>query len=247
MYRIAGLLALVLLTPSQVYSQSLYSQSPYASTPGVFIAAGTFKIQEYPQNDVALGAEGGYRLGNGFDLSLGVRHATSEVNEFDFGFESSTWEIRPAVAYRHLLGPQTAVQVRGLLNTRFYDQTSGGFDGRVRTVENRRLDADLSAVLFYRVRLGDRLDILPGAGLYDVRTLSDKTNAPCVAPEGDNVYCSLVGYDFSVRSTGAQFELPVALRLGKRSLVFSPTLRYALSDTYQILERVVDVSLRFNF
>lgn len=232
-------LALMLgLTPAS-------AQSLYTSTPGAFVAAETFGLQAHSQNDLALGAEAGYRFGNGFDLSLGMRHAASQITELDFGRESTTWEIRPAVSYHHPLGSRILLRAHGVLNVRFYQQVSGGFNSGVLALENRRLDAELSALLVYRMRLGDRLDIIPGAGLYDTRTLEDKTDAPCEAvfPEA----CSLIGYGFEIRSTGVQFALPVALRFGERSLVLSPTLRYALRDTYQILERVVDVSLRFNF
>lgn len=241
MPRIAGLLALVLLGLAPASAQSLYT-----SAPGAFVAAGTFGLQEYSQNDVALGAELGYRLGNGLDLSLGVRHAAARTTELDYGSESSAWELRPTLGYLQPLGEHAALQVRGLLNARSYRETSGGFDlVGPQTVEATRFDADLSALVFGRVRLGERLAVLPGAGLYHLRTLSDDVEL-ALPQQGTGIWAG-PGYDFAMRSTGVQFELPVTLHLGERRLVLSPTFRYALSDTYQILERVADLSLRFNF
>lgn len=239
-----GIAALFLLGLTPAAGQSLYTPAP-----GAFVAVGTFEQHEASPNGAVLGAEVGYRLGNGLDLSLGVRHAASRTTELDFGAESSAWEVRPGLGYHHPLGAHAALQVRGLLNARRYSQTSGGFGFGPTTVNATRYDADLSALVFGRVRLGERLTVLPGAGLYHLRTVADDVDVSSPLRCEDEGYCALeaVGFDFGVRSTGAQFALPVAFRLGEQHLVLSPTLRYALSDTYQILERVVDLSLRFNF
>ena len=242
MPRTAAFLAIVLLGIAPALAQSLYTSSP-----GAFVAVGTFERHEPSPNGAALGAELGYRLGHGLDLSLGVRHAASRVVELDYGSASSAWEIRPALGYHQPLGADAALQVRGLLNARFYRQTFGGFDMvGPQTVEATRYDADLSALVFGRVRLGERLEVLPGAGLYHLRTFSDDVEPP-FSRQADGVIWAGPAYDLTVRSTGVHFALPVTLRLGEQRLVLSPALRYALSDTYRILERVVDLSLRFNF
>jgi hypothetical protein len=224
---------------------SASAQSLYTETPGAFVAIGTFDLQERTPHDRALTAEMGYRLGNGLDLSLGVRHAASRVTELDYGSESSAWEIRPSLGYHRSLSPHAVLQVNGLLNVQFYHRTSGGFSFGPTTIEATRFDADVSALLFGRVRLGDCLTVLPGAGLYHLRTIDDRVKLSAPGPHGG--IWGGPGYDITVRSTGAQFALPITLHLGERSLVISPTLRYALSDTYQILERVVDLNLRLNF
>ena len=223
------------------------AQSLYAPAPGAFAAVGTFGLQEYSPNDVALSAELGYRLGNGLDLGLGVRHTASETRALDYGSESSAWEVRPALGYLRPLGTHTAWQVRGVVSARASRSTSGGFSFGPTTVKATRFDADLSALVVGRVRLGDRLAILPGAGLYHLRTLADKADVSYPYECGDVCAVPSVGDDVAVRSTGVEFALPIALRLGEQHLVLSPTVRYALSDTYQILERVADVSLRYNF
>jgi hypothetical protein len=219
------------------------AQSLYTTAPGAFVAVGTFGLQEHSPNDVALSVEVGHRLGNGFDVSLVVRHAASRTSSFDFGTESSAWEIRPALGYHRPLGTHAALQVRGLLNVGLYDQTTGGFNF-LHTAEATRYDADFSALVFGRVQLGERLTVLPGAGLYYLRTIAEDVS---FSQQTFGDIWAGPAYDFGVRSSGAQFALPVSLRLGERHLVLSPTLHYALSDTNQILERVVDLSLRFNF
>lgn len=175
-----------------------------------------------------------------------MRHAAARTTGLDYGVESSAWEIRPALGYYQPVGAHAVLHVQGLLNTRFYRQTSGGFDLGPQTVKVTRYDADLSVLVFGRVPLNKRLTVLPGAGLYHLRTFSDNVESP-LSQLADGTIWAGPAYDFAVRSTGVQFALPVALRLGEQHLVLSPTLRYALSDTYQILERVVDLSLRFNF
>jgi hypothetical protein len=221
------------------------AQSLYTSSPGAFAAAGTFGLQEDVERDRALAAELGYRFGNGLDLSLGVRHAASSVVQLDYGSESSAWELRPTAAYHRELGPHAALQVRGVLNAGSYRHTFGGFDlAGLSRVEATRFDADVSALVFGRVHLGEHVEVLPGAGLYHLRTLADDVSFSRQTFGG--VWAG-PAYDVAVRSTGVEFALPVALHVGEQRLVLSPTFRYALSDTYRILERVVDLSLRFNF
>ncbi|MEP0545403.1 MAG: hypothetical protein ABJF88_00565 [Rhodothermales bacterium] len=242
MLRIASLVLLLLIGCAPASAQSLYT-----SLPGVFAAAGTFGLQEGIERDRAFAAEAGYRIGNGLDLSLGVRHVASSVVQSDYGSESSAWELRPTAAYHRELGPHAVLQVRGLLSAGAYRSTFGGFSFGPTMVDATRFDADVSALLFGRLRLGNRLEVLPGAGLYHLRTLSDDVDVSTPYECEDVCVAGLVGYDVAVRSTGVEFALPVSLRLGEQHLVLSPTFRYALSDTYQILERVVDLSLRFNF
>ena len=86
MPRTAAFLAIVLLGIAPALAQSLYTSSP-----GAFVAVGTFERHEPSPNGAALGAELGYRLGHGLDLSLGVRHAASRVVELDYGSASSAW------------------------------------------------------------------------------------------------------------------------------------------------------------
>ena len=227
------------------------AQSLYTSAPGAFVAVGTFGPQKPQRHDVAVSAELGYRFGTGLDFSLGIRHAALQITELDFGLKSSAWELRPELTYQHPLGLHAVLRVSGLLNARFYRQSSGGFSlGGGERVTSHRTDVDLSALLLGRARLSEWLTIYPGAGLFRLRTLSERTDADClpaVPIEGRFSGCGLPASSFEVRSTGVQFILPVALHLGERHLVLSPSLRYALIGTYPVLEPVADLSLRFNF